>query len=54
LAPAGRRLLARMDAPVSKMDALLSTLSDSQVATLIRLLDALRAGLASDTTRRKA
>jgi DNA-binding MarR family transcriptional regulator len=54
LAPAGRRLLARMDAPVAKMDALLSPISDAQVATLIRLLDALRAGLASDTTRRKA
>ncbi len=47
LAPAGRRLLARMDAPVAKMDALLSPLADGDVATLIRLLDALRAGLAS-------
>ena len=47
LAPAGRRLLARMDAPVARMDALLSPLADDDVATLIRLLDALRAGLAS-------
>lgn len=47
LEPAGRRLLARMDAPVAKMDALLSSLADADVATLIRLLDALRAGLAS-------
>lgn len=47
LAPAGRRLLARMDAPVAKMDSLLAALSDDEIATLIRLLDALRAGLAS-------
>ena len=54
LAPAGSRLLARMDAPVAKMDDLLESLSDAEVSTLIRLLDALRAGLASDPTRRKA
>jgi DNA-binding MarR family transcriptional regulator len=54
LAPAGSRLLARMDAPVAKMDALLSPLSNSDVSTLIRLLDALRAGLASESSRRKA
>ena len=48
LAPAGRRLLSRMDAPVAKMDALLSPLDDDDVATLIRLLDALRAGLDSN------
>ena len=47
LAPAGRRLLARMDAPVAKMDSLLAPLSDDDIATLIRLLDALRAALAS-------
>jgi len=54
LAPAGSRLLARMDAPVAKMDALLSPLSNADVSTLIRLLDALRAGLASEPSRRKA
>jgi DNA-binding MarR family transcriptional regulator len=54
LAPAGSRLLARMDGPVSKMDALLSPLSNADVSTLIRLLDALRAGLASEPSRRKA
>lgn len=51
LAPAGRRLLARMDAPVAKMDAFLSPLSDSEITTLIRLLDALRAGLAPSESR---
>ena len=54
LAPAGTRLLARMDEPVAKMDSLLSSLSNADVSTLIRLLDVLRAGLASDPTRRKA
>lgn len=54
LAPAGSRLLARMDAPIAKTDALLAALSDTEVATLIRLLDSLRAGLAEDSTRRKA
>lgn len=54
LAPAGSRLLSRMDAPVANMDALLSPLSNSDVSTLIRLLDALRAGLASESSRRKA
>jgi DNA-binding MarR family transcriptional regulator len=54
LAPAGSRLLARMDGPVSKMDALLAPLSNADVSTLIRLLDALRAGLASEPSRRKA
>ena len=54
LAPSGGRLLARMDAPVAKMDDLLESLSDTELSTLIRLLDALRAGLASEPTRRKA
>jgi len=54
LAAAGGRLLARMDAPVARMDALLAALSDPDVATLIRLLDSLRAGLASKPNRRKA
>ncbi len=54
LAPRGRRLLARMDAPVARMDALLASLPDPDVSTLIRLLDALRAGLASEPSRRKA
>jgi len=55
LAPAGARLLARMDRPVSGMDAFLRALSDSEVDTLIRLLDAIRAGLSVPTpSRRKA
>jgi len=52
LAPAGARLLSRMDAPVSGMDALLSMLGDSDVDTLIRLLDAIRAGLSRSTPSR--
>ncbi|HWZ86945.1 MAG TPA: MarR family transcriptional regulator, partial [Thermoanaerobaculia bacterium] len=52
LAPAGARLLARMDAPVSRMDAFLSMLGDADVATLIRLLDAIRAGLSRSTPSR--
>lgn len=55
LAPAGARLLARMDAPVAKLDGLLATLSDAELRTLIRLLDAIRAGLSSNPpSRRKA
>jgi DNA-binding MarR family transcriptional regulator len=55
LAPAGARLLSRMDAPVSGMDTFLSMLGDSDVDTLIRLLDAIRAGLSRSTpSRRKA
>ncbi|HTY42656.1 MAG TPA: MarR family transcriptional regulator [Thermoanaerobaculia bacterium] len=55
LAPAGATLLARMDAPVRRMDGLLSALSESQATTLVRLLDAVRAGLnRPSTSRRKA
>ena len=55
LAPAGGRLLASMDGPVSAMDAFLRALGDSDVDTLIRLLDAIRAGLSASTrSRRKA
>jgi DNA-binding MarR family transcriptional regulator len=55
LAPAGARLLARMDAPVAALDTLLSMLGDADVDTLIRLLDAIRAGLSPSTpSRRKA
>lgn len=56
LAPAGARLLARMDAPVAKSDEALGALGDADLKTLIRLLDAVRAGLASPkaSSRRKA
>ncbi len=55
LAPAGARLLARMDAPVARADFALGALADAEVETLIRLLDAVRAGLApSKRSRRKA
>ena len=56
LAPAGSRLLARMDEPVAKSDEGLGALSDADIKTLIRLLDAVRAGLArpNATSRRKA
>jgi DNA-binding MarR family transcriptional regulator len=55
LAPAGARLLARMDAPVAGMDALLSMLGDDDLNVLIRLLDAVRGGLSVSTpSRRKA
>jgi len=54
LAPAGARLLARMDGPVAGMD-LLSMLEDDDIETLIHLLDAVRAGLSATTpSRRKA
>jgi hypothetical protein len=44
-----------MDRPVSGMDAFLRAHSDSEVDTLIRLLDAIRAGLSVPTpSRRKA
>ena len=56
LAPAGARLLSRMDAPVARADEALGALSDADLKTLIRLLDAVRAGLSrADTpSRRKA
>ncbi|HTR03712.1 MAG TPA: MarR family transcriptional regulator [Thermoanaerobaculia bacterium] len=53
LAPAGAKLLARMDAPVRQMDGLLSALSESEASTLVRLLDALRAGLHRPSTSRR-
>ena len=55
LAPAGARLLSRMDAPVAKADDALGALGDAELKTLIRLLDALRAGLSRPIeSRRKA
>ena len=56
LAPAGARLLARMDAPVSRCDEDFGVLGDADLKTLIRLLDAVRAGLSrpSKSSRRKA
>jgi DNA-binding MarR family transcriptional regulator len=55
LAPAGTRLLARMDAPVARADSALAALADAEVETLIRLLDAVRAGIAaSKPSRRKS
>ena len=55
LAPAGARLLNRMDAPVARMDDLLRPLAGAELDTLIRLLDAIRAGLSVPTpSRRKA
>jgi DNA-binding MarR family transcriptional regulator len=52
LAPAGARLLARMDAPVQRMDALLGSLGAADLETLIRLLDAIRAGLSDPAPSR--
>ena len=52
LAPAGARLLARMDAPVARMDEYLGMLDDADIDTLIRLLDAIRTGLSSPTAFR--
>ncbi len=46
LAPPGKRLLARMDAPVRRADDALAMLTDAEVAALIRILDRIRAGLA--------
>ena len=56
LAPAGSRLLARMDEPVAKSDEGLGALGDADIKTLIRLLDAVRAGLSRPKapSRRKA
>lgn len=56
LAPAGARLLSRMDAPVSRCDEDFGVLGDADLKTLIRLLDAVRAGLSrpSASSRRKA
>ena len=56
LVPAGARLLSRMDAPVAKSDEALGALSDADLRTLIRLLDAVRAGLSRPiaSSRRKA
>ena len=55
LASSGARLLARMDAPVAKADDALGALGDAELKALIRLLDALRAGLSRPTApRRKA
>ena len=56
LAPAGARLLSRMDAPVSRCDEDFGVLGDADLKTLIRLLDAVRAGLShpSKSSRRKA
>jgi DNA-binding MarR family transcriptional regulator len=53
LAPAGARLLARMDAPVGKAAGALDTLGDAELATLIRLLDAIRAGLSGPVAARR-
>jgi DNA-binding MarR family transcriptional regulator len=52
LAPAGARLLARMDGPVARLDRRLAMLGDPEVDTLIRLLDAIRAGLSRSTSPR--
>lgn len=55
LAPAGARLLSRMDAPVAKAHDALGAVGDSDLKTLIRLLDAVRAGLSRPiASRRKA
>jgi MarR family transcriptional regulator, organic hydroperoxide resistance regulator len=55
LAPAGDRLLSRMDAPVSRAHDALGAVGDSDLKTLIRLLDAVRAGLSRPiASRRKA
>ncbi len=48
LAPAGKRLLSRMDAPIRRADDSLAMLTDAQLATLIRILDTIRAGLSAD------
>ena len=55
LEAAGARLLSRMDAPVAKSDEALRALSDADLKTLIRLLDAVRAGLSRPiaSSRRK-
>jgi len=53
LAPAGARLLARMDAPVERMDDLLRALGTADLETLIRLLDAIRAGLSEPAPSRR-
>ena len=47
LAPPGERLLARMDAPVRRADDALAMLTDAELATLIRILDRIRAGLSA-------
>ena len=49
-------LLSRMDAPVSRCDEDFGVLGDADLKTLIRLLDAVRAGLSrpSKSSRRKA
>jgi len=56
LAPAGARLLSRMDTPVSRCDEDFGVLGDADLKTLIRLLDAVRAGLSrpDKASRRKA
>jgi DNA-binding MarR family transcriptional regulator len=55
LVPAGARLLSRMDGPVAKADDALGALGDAELKTLIRLLDAVRAGLSRPiASRRKA
>ena len=48
LAPAGERLLSRMDAPIRRAEDSLAMLTDAQLATLIRILDTIRAGLSAD------
>jgi DNA-binding MarR family transcriptional regulator len=54
LAPAGARLLGRMDGPVNGMDRVLDGLASRDLETLIRLLDAIRAGLTPTPSGRKA
>ena len=53
LAPAGARLLARMDAPVGKAVGALEALGEAELTTLIRLLDAIRAGLSGPHASRR-
>ena len=56
LAPAGARLLSRMDAPVTRSGEALGALGDADLKTLIRLLDAVRVALSrpNPSSRRKA
>ncbi len=53
LAPPGARLLGRMDAPVARIDGRLGMLGEAELGTLIRLLDAIRAGLSPSTPSRR-
>ncbi len=48
LAPAGKQLLSRMDAPIRRADDSLAMLAPTELATLTRILDRIRAGLSAD------